>query len=272
MQSNAKSTADPQHSEVQLNVHSKLNSQQNIQSRTLINESRKEISSTPNCSSSLKKRTCDLPHPTGTRQKQIMNSSGSSGENVIWKVQSSMGPPDEMCSLQSENPLKMSSTTEGHDDQNRKHMESSRPTENPAEIIVSKQNNKTGTEKSQSSVHNKTRSKADSRTTVMSSNRIQTVQNLSTSSVTSTNAKQTENFQSLSILQDSTAESQYSDQFGLTLSMMTQPEEGSFIFGIKKIWLHSASEYVPNRELPEDFWINKTTPFPKDVLQALDNY
>jgi hypothetical protein len=106
----------------------------------------------------------------------------------------------------------------------------------------------------------------------MSSNRIQTVHNSSKSSVTSTSAKQAENFQSQSILQDSAAASQYSDQFGLTLSMMTQPEEGSFIFGIKKIWLHSASEYVPNNELPEDFWINKTTPFPKDLLQALDNY
>jgi len=272
MQSNAKSTADPQQSEIQLNVRSKLNSQQNIQSRTLMNESTNEISSIPNCSSSMKKRTCDLPHLTGTRQKQFTDSSGSSGENVIRKVQSGMGPPDETCSLPSENPLKMSSTTERHDDRNGKQMESSRPTENPAEIIVSKQNNKTGTEKSQSSVDSKTRNKADSRTTVMSRNRIQTVQNLSKSSVTSTNTQQTENFQSLSLLQDSTAESQYSDQFGLTLSMMTQPEEGSFIFGIKKIWLHSASEYVPNCELPEDFWINKTTPFPKDLLQALDNY
>jgi hypothetical protein len=98
------------------------------------------------------------------------------------------------------------------------------------------------------------------------------MQNLSKSSVTSTNAKQMENFQSLSVLQDSTADSQYSDQFGLTQSMMTQPEERSFIFGINKIWLHSASEYVPNHELPEDFWIKKTTPFPKDLLQALDNY
>jgi len=272
MQSNAKSTADPQNSEIQLSAHSKLSSQQNIQSRTLMNESITNISSIPNCSSSLQKGTCDLPHPTGTRQKQITNSSGSSGKNMIWKVQSSMGPPDETCPLPSENPLKMSSTTEGHDDQNGKQMESSRPTENPAEIIVSKQNNKTGTEESQSSVDSKTRNKADSRTTVMSSNRSQTEQNLSKSSVTSINAKQTENFQSLSILQDSTAESQYSDQFGLTLSMMTQPEEGSFIFGIKKICLHSASEYVPNHELPEDFWINKTTPFPKDLLQALDNY
>jgi hypothetical protein len=269
MQPNAKCTADPQYSEIQLNVHSELNSQQNIQSRTLTNESTNDISSIPNCSSSLKKRTCDLPHPTGTRQKQIMNSSGSSGE--IWKVQSSMGPPDEMCSLPSGNLLKMSSTTEGHDDQNGKQMEISRPTENPAEIIVSKQNNKTGTEKFQSSVDSKTRNEADSRTTVMPSNGIQTVQNLSKSSVASTSAKQSENFQSLSILQDSAAASQYSDQFGLTLSMMTQPE-GSFIFGIKKIWLHSASEYVPNNELPEDFWINKTTPFPKDLLQALDNY
>jgi len=272
IQSNAKSTADPQHSGIQLNAHSKLNSQQSIQSRTLMNESTNEISSIPNCSSSLKKRTCDLPHPTGTKQKQITDSSGSSGENVIQKVQSNMRPPDKTCSLPSENPLKMSSITEGHGDRNGKQMESSRPTENPAEIIVSKQNNKTGTEKSQSSVDSKTRNKADSRTTVMSSNRIQTVQNLSKSSVTSTNAKLMENFQSLSILQDSTAESQYSDQFGLTLSMMTQPKEGSFIFGIKKIWLHSASEYVPNHELPEDFWINKTTPFPKDLLQALDNY
>jgi len=262
IQSNAKCTADPQ--------HSKLNSQQNIQSRTLVNESTNDISSIPNCSSSLEKRTCDLLHPTGTRQKQIMNSNGSYGE--IQKVQSSMGPPDERCPLPSENPLKMSSTIEGHDDRNGKQMEISRPTENPAEIIVSKQNNKTGTEKSQSSVDSKTRNKVDSRTTVMSSNGIQTVQNLSKSSVASTNAKQTENFQSHSILQDSTAASQYSDQFGLTLSMMTQPEEGSFIFGIKKIWLHSASEYVPNHELPEDFWINKTTPFPKDLLQALDNY
>jgi hypothetical protein len=166
----------------------------------------------------------------------------------------------------------MCSTTEGHDDQTGKQMESSSPTENPAEITVSKRNNKTGTEKSQSSVDSKTGNKADSRTTVMSSNRIQTVQNLSKSPVTSTNAKQTQNCQSQSILRDSTAESQYSDQFGLTQSMMTQPEERSFIFGIKKIWLHSASEYVPNHELPEGFWINKTTPFPEDLLQALDNY
>ena len=272
MQSNAKSTADLQHSEIHLNVHSELNSQQNIQSRTFINESTNDVFSIPNCSSSLKKRTCDLPHPTGTRQKQITNSSGSCGENVIRKVQSSMEPPDETCSLPSESPLKMSSTTEGHDDQNGKQMESSRPTENPAEIIVSKQNNKTGSEKAQGSGNSKTKNKADSKITVMSSNRSQTEQNLSKSSVTGTNAKQTENFQSLSILKDSTAESQYSDQFGLTQSMITQPEEGSFIFGIKKIWLHSASEYVPNHELPEDFWINKATPFPKDLLQALDNY
>jgi hypothetical protein len=272
MQSNAKSTADPQHSEIHLNVHSELNTQRNIQSKTFMNESTNDIFSIPNYSSSLKKRTCDLPHLRGTRQKQVTNSSGSSEENVIRKVQSSMEPPDETCSLLSENPLKMSSTTEGHDDQNGKQVESSRPTENPAEIIVSKQNNKTGTEKAQISVNSKTKNKADSKITAMSSNRSQTEQNLSKSSVISTNAKQTENFQSLSILQDSTAESQYSDQFGLTQSMITQPEEGSFIFGIKKIWLHSASEYVPNHELPEDFWINKTTAFPKDLLQALDNY
>ena len=272
IQSNAKSTSDPQHSEIQLNVLSKLNSQQNIQSRTLMNESTNEICNIPNCSSSLKKHTCDLPHLTGTRQKQITNSSGSSGENVIQKVQSSMEPPDETCSLPSENPLKMSSTTEGHGDRNGKQMESSRPTENPAETNVCKQNNKTGTETSQSSFNSKTRNKADSRITVMCTNTSQTVQNLSKSSITSTNAKQTENFQSLSILQDSTAESQYSDQFGLTQSMTIQPEDGSFIFGIKKMWLHSASEYVPNHELPEDFWINKNTPFPKDLLQALENY
>jgi outer membrane receptor for Fe3+-dicitrate len=103
-----------------------------------------------------------------------------------------MEPPDETCCMPLENSLKMCSTTEGHDDQNGEWMESSRATENPAEIIVSKLNNKTDTGKSQISFNSKTRNKADSITTVTSSNRSQTVQNLSKPSVTSTNAKQME--------------------------------------------------------------------------------
>lgn len=56
---------------------------------------------------------------------------------------------------------------------------------------------------------------------------------------------------------------------------MTKPGEGSLIFGIRKIWLHSASEYVPNPKLPEGFFLNKTTSFPKDLLQpwtTIENY
>jgi hypothetical protein len=271
MQSNAKSTSDPQHNEIQLNAHSKLNRQKNIQSTARMNENTNEISNIPNCASNLKQCTCDLPQLTGTRQKRTTNSSGSSGKNIIMNVQSSMETPDETCSLPFGNPLQMSNTTEGHNDRNGEQMESSKAIENPAEIIVSELNNKRSTEKSQSAVNSIIRHKADSRATVMSSDRSQTVQNVSNSSVTSTNEKQMENVQSLSILQGLTAESQCSDQFGLTQSMLTQME-GSFIFGIKKIWLHSASEYVPNYELPEGFWINKTTPFPKDLLQALEDY
>jgi hypothetical protein len=269
--SNATSTSDPQQSEIQLNVHSKQHRQQNIQS-TCINEYTNEISNTPNPASNLKECiTCDLPHLTGTKQEKTTNSSGSSTENMIMNAQSSMEPPDGTCSLPLENPLQVSNITEGHNDQNEEQTGRSRAIGNPAEIFVSKLKNKRGTGESPSTVNNKIRQKADSRATAMSSDRSQTVQNVSKSSVTSTHEKQMEGFQSLSILQDLTAESQCSDKFGLTQSMLTQPE-GSFIFGIKKIWLHSASEYVPNYELPEGFWTNKTTPFPKDLLQALENY
>jgi hypothetical protein len=270
MRCNTKSTSDLQQNEVQLNVHSKLDRQPNTPCTMPMNENTHEIPNSPNCASNLKKCTCDLPQQTGTKEKQATNSSGSS-ENMMIN-ESSMEAPKVTCCFLLENPLQMRTTT-GHNDQNGKQTESSRAIENPAEMTVSELNNKSGTEQSQNSCDSMIRNKVDSKITVMSRHNCQTVQNTSKSSVTSTNDKQMENSQSLSTLQDFMAESQFSDQFGLTQSMLTQPQEGSFfVFGIKKIWVHSTSEYVPNCELPEGFWMNKTTPFPNDLLKALEDF
>ena len=60
-----------------------------------------------------------------------------------------------------------------------------------------------------------------------------------------------------------------SDTFGKTL---TEPEGIDFVYGIKQIWLHSASEFTPNSQLPAGFWENKDAPVPQNILDALENW
>ncbi|XP_069683380.1 uncharacterized protein [Periplaneta americana] len=62
----------------------------------------------------------------------------------------------------------------------------------------------------------------------------------------------------------------------------SQLEEGSNVtgltdsqpsrHGIEKIWLHSATEFIPNQQLPADFWGKRETPLPADVLAALEGW
>jgi hypothetical protein len=177
-----------------------------------------------------------------------------------------------MCSSTSEKVLLVNNRTEGHTNQSGRQTESAAVIKNSAEIIASSLNVRKGTEISQNTIKSQTRHKVESRLKPLSNEGSQTMQNVSKPSVTNSHRKQVENLQSVSTLQKFRSERQCSECFGLTPSLMTQSEEESFIFGIERIWLHSAPEFAPNCQLPEGFWTNKATPIPEDLLQALENW
>jgi hypothetical protein len=285
---NTQSTSDLRQSQIGLNFHSKqteLNSQPNSQYTTCMKENINVLSKNPNCLNSLNQnKTYNVSHLTSlmcintsdTSKKQTTSSSAILRENMIVNSQSSTQPPDNtlsstLCTLTLENPLQISNTTKQHKNENVRKTESS-VIKNPYGVNSSRINVKKGKEKSPSSIKSQTIHKVKSRTKVKSNGSTQT-QNPLKPSVIHRNENQVENFQQLLHKpQEMTSESQCSDHFGLTQSLLTQSEQGSFIFGIKRIWSHSASEFVPNYQLPEGFWKNKATPIPEDLLQALENW
>jgi hypothetical protein len=177
-----------------------------------------------------------------------------------------------MCSSTSEKVLQVTNRTEEHTNQNGRQKESAAVIKNSDEIIASSLNVGKGTEISQNTIKSQTRHIVESRLKPLSDEGSQTMQNISKPSVINTHRKQVEILQSLSTPQKFRSERQCSEAFGLTQSLITQSEEESFIFGIKRVWLHSAPEFVPNCQLPEGFWNNKATPIPEDLLQALENW
>jgi hypothetical protein len=275
--SNNQNTSDLRQNEKGLNMNSKQ-AKSNSERTAYVNENINVLSKNPNSQSILNQtKTSDLPHLTGsmcmhtsdTSKKQSTNLSATSGEKLIMNIQSSTQPPDDMCFK----TLQVINTTDEHINQNVRETESSTVMKNCDETTATNINIKKHTEISHNSLKNQTKHKVESRTKLMSNKNGQPVKNASQLSITSINEKQMENFQqSLSDPQEFTAESQRSDRFGLTQSLLTQSEQGSFIFGIKRIWSHSASEFIPNYQLPEGFWTNKATPVPKDLLQTLENW
>jgi hypothetical protein len=221
-------------------------------------------------------KNSDLPHLTGSMcmytpdksKEQATNSSKTSGEKLIMNIQSITHPPDNTCFK----PLQISNTTDEHN-QNRRDRENSTIMKNCNETSTPTINIKKYTEISHSTIKNQTKHKGESRTNLMSNVNSQPMKNATQLSVTSRNERQMENLQqSVSKPQEFTTVSQSSDHSGVRQNVLTQSEQGSFIFGIKRIWSHSASEFVPNNQLPEDFWKNKATPVPKDLLLALESW
>jgi hypothetical protein len=259
-----------------LNAHSKR-ARSNSESTTSVNENINELSKNLNFQSIFNQtKTSDLFHLTGSAcsyasdisKKQATSSSAASGDGLMMNVQSSTQPPDSTCFK----PLKIN-TNDKHKNQNVKKTEISTVMKNCDKTISPSTNIKKQRDISHSSTKNQTKHRAESVTKPMSHENGQPAQNASHPSVTSKNEKQVENFQqSLSKSQEFTAESQSSDHFGLTQSLLTQSEQRSFIFGIKRIQSHSATEFVPNYQLPEGFWMNKATSVPKDLLEALENW
>ncbi|XP_021932837.1 uncharacterized protein LOC110836211 isoform X2 [Zootermopsis nevadensis] len=208
-------------------------------------------------------KTSDLPHlsgskctySSGTSKEQATNLSATSGEKLIMNFQSRENPPDE------------------HRNQNVRETESSTFMKNYDETIAANINIKKRTETPHSSIKTKTKHRVESRTKLMSNENSQPEENVTQPSVKSRKEKQMENLQQLLCeRQQFTAESHSSDNAGPTQNLLTQSEELSFIFGIKKIWSHSASEFIPNYQLPEGFWTDNATPVPNDLLQAAENW
>jgi hypothetical protein len=259
------STSDLRQSQIGLNVHSQLCMSKNIN----------VLSKSPVCPININENeTRDLPDMTSV---MCMNTSGTRKKQAKYskykmKIHSSTQSPADMCSSTSEKVLQVNSRTGGHKNQNGRQTESAAVINNPDGIIAPSLNVRKSTEISQSTIRSQTRHKVESRLKPMSSEGSQTMQNASKPSVTNTHRKQGENLQSSITPQKFRSELQFSQCSGLTQSLMTQSEEESFIFGIKRIRLHSAPEFIPNCQLPEGFWRNKATPIPEDLLEALKNW
>ncbi|XP_023727172.1 uncharacterized protein LOC111875292 isoform X2 [Cryptotermes secundus] len=259
------STSDFRQRETGQNVHSQLWSSKNIN----------VLSKSPICPININEnKTHDLPDVTGVMCMTISGTTKKQAKNSRFKMnmQASTQSPTDMCSSTLENVLQVNNRTEGHTNQNGRQKESTAVIKNSDDIIASSLNVRKGVDISQSTIKSQTRHKVESRLKSLSNEGSQTTQNISKPTVTSTHRKQVENLQSLSTPQKFRSEQQCSEYSGLTQSLMTQSEEESFIFGIKRIWLHSAPEFVPNCQLPEGFWRNKATPIPEDLLQALENW
>jgi hypothetical protein len=256
------STSDIRQSQIGLNVRSQLCMSKNIHvlSKSPININENETRDLPDMTSV----TC--MNTSGTRKKQAKYSK------YKMNMPSSTQSPADICSSTSEKVVQVNNRTGRHTNQNGRQTESAAVINNPDEIIAPSLNVGKSTESSQSTIRSQTRHKVESRLKPMSNEGSQTMQNASKPSVTNTHRKQAENSRSLTTPQKFRSERQYSECFGLTQSLMTQSKEESFIFGIKRIRIHSAPEFVPNCQLPEGFWKNKATPVPKDLLEALKNW
>jgi hypothetical protein len=259
------STSDLRQSQIGQNVHSQLCMSRNINI----------LSKSQMCPINISEnKTHDLPAVTSV---MCMNTSGTRKKQAKiskfkMNMHSSSQLPTDMCSSTSEKVLQVNNRTEGHINKNGRQKETATVIKNSDEVIASSLNVRKGTEISQSTIKSQTRHKVESTLKPLSNEGSQTMQKVSKPPDSNTHRKQVENLQSLSTPQRFRSESQCSECFGLTQSLMTQSEEESFIFGIKRIWLHSAPEFVPNCQLPEGFWKNKATPIPEDLLQALENW
>jgi hypothetical protein len=260
------SSSEHRQSQTGLKVHSQLCMSENIN----------ELSESPICPSNMNEnKTCDLADVTSEMCVNTSRTGKKQAKNSKYKLNmhSSTQSPADMCSSTPEKVLKVNNGTGGHKNQNgRQTTESSAVTKNPDEIIPSSLNVTEDTKISHSTTKSQTRHKIESTLKSLANEGSQTMQNASKPSVTNTHRKQAEHLPSLSQPQKFRSECQCSECFGLTQSLMTQSQEGSFIFGIKRIWTHSAPEFVPNCQLPEGFWSNKASQVPEDLLQALENW
>jgi hypothetical protein len=233
-------TSDLRQSPTGLNVHSQLSMSENINMSS---------SRSPICPSNISEnKTCDLPDMTSImcRNTSDIGKKQAKHSKLKTNINSSTQSPTDMCSSTS--------------------------AQNSNELVASSLDVRKATRISQNTVRRQTRHRTESRLKPPSNEGSQTVQNSSKLSVTNTQRKQVENLQTLSMPQKFRSEYHYSEQSGFTQCMMTQSEKESFIYGIKRIWLHSAREFVPNYQLPQGFWTNKATPIPEDLLQALENW
>jgi hypothetical protein len=235
----AQNTSDLRQSPTGLNEHSKLCMSKNINvsSRSPIcptNISENETRDLPDMTSVMHMNTSDIGKKQAKHSKFKMN------------INSSTQSPADTCSSTS--------------------------AQNPNELVEYSPEVRKGTKIPQNTTKRQSRHKVKSKLKPLSSEGSHMEQNSSKPPVTNTQSEQIENLQTLSTPQEFRSERQCSEHCALTRGMMTQSEVESFIFGIKRIWLHSAREFVPNCQLPEGFWTNKATPIPEDMLQDLENW
>jgi hypothetical protein len=250
-------TSDLRQSPTELTVHSQLCMSKNVSSRCSI------------CSTNISENvTHDLPDMMSVT---CLNTSDNGKKQAKNPKLSSQSPAD-MWSSDSGEVLQVNNRTAWHTNQNWRQTECTSVIKNPDEILASSLDVRKCTTTSQNTIRKQTRHKVESRLQPLSNEGSQTVQNSSKPSVISIQGKQVENLQSLSTPQKFRSQHQCLDHCALTHNMTTQSEEESFIFGIKRIWIHSAQEFIPNCQLPEGFWTNKDTPIPEDLLQALENW
>jgi hypothetical protein len=235
----AQNTSDLRQSPTGLNVHSQLCTSKSINMSPRspicpININENETRDLPDMTCVMRMNTSDIGKKQGKHSKFKMN------------INSSTQSPADRCSSTS--------------------------AQNPDELVAYSSDVRKGTKTSQNTIRRKSRHKVESRLKPLSNEGSHTEQNSSKLLVTNAQREQMENMQTLHVPQEFISERQHSEHCALTQGMMTQSEVESLILGIKRIWLHSAGEYVPNCQLPEGFWTNKAAPIPEDLLQALENW